>query len=87
MSSNAFFNPNSPDVHEVFHPGCVPTLTVNGLTSRDALSGVDGRRSIEDLATEISTAYPDRFELGEEAVRSVQKLVGRFGEAKLLIDV
>ena len=83
---NAFFNPMSANVREVVHTDCVSTVSNEGAKVREVFAGIDGRRSIADLAVSAFVDHPDRFEYEEDAVSFVRDVVERFGKATLLID-
>jgi len=85
-SSNAFFNPRSPNVREVVRNDCVSTVSVDGGIVREVLLGIDGRQRFGDLAAKIFVDHPDRFEYEVDAVNFVRDVVEKFGDVTLLID-
>lgn len=85
-SSTAFFNPETPAVREVFHESCTPSLSDDGRMVRNVLNGVDGNRSVTEIAIAILAEHPDRFEYDEDAVSFVRDVVERHGDTKLCLD-
>ena len=85
-SSSAFFNPESPDVREVFHSASKPSLSGDGRVVRDVMAGFDGKRCVADVVAAIITKHPDRFGHVEDAENFVRVVVERYGEATLNLE-
>jgi len=84
-SSTAFFNPESSAVREVFHEGCVPTLSDDGRIVCEVLSSIDGKGRVAELATAMKGRYPGRFEYDEDAVNFVRDVLEHYGETVLRV--
>lgn len=84
--SNAFHNPESEAVREVFHLGCTPAVSRNGGIVRQLLVEIDGNRSVADLTADAMAGFPDQFEYEEDALATVRGVVGRHCDATLLVD-
>lgn len=55
-----------------------PALSEEGLLARQVLGSVDGKATARELATQLASAFPERFATSDDAMPVVTKLLGRY---------